>query len=472
MTDSLSKRSSRVLLIEDDATFSERMRRNLSTEGFEVEVAPSGMLALKRLREEFFDLVVTDIKMEGLSGLDVLKAIRAGDAEGLDPELPVVVLTSVNTVETAVEAMKLGAADYFTKEAEKRETVVRLRRVLDRSSLLNENRLLRAQLESQEALSELVGDSPAMRRIKEQIRNLGPSDAPVLITGETGTGKEVVARALHRASLRAREPFLDVNCAALPDENLFQSELFGHEKGAFTGAIAQRVGRLELAGHGTIFFDEIAELSRESQAKILKTVEQTEITRVGGTRPIRINCRILWATNKDLATEVKEGRFREDLYYRINVIPLHVPALRERVEDIEPLMRFFLSQFSQRHRRAERKISPEALLVLQRYEWPGNVRELRNVAERLVFLARHDEILAEDLRSCGIAAQSTDGGQVRLPENGVDLEEVERQYVIAALERAQWSQKDAAALLGISVDRMNARVKKFNLRHPSWRTHR
>lgn len=469
---STQPRSFRLLLIEDDPAFSERLRRNLASDGFEVEVASSGEAALVRLRRAFFDLVVTDIRMEGLSGLDVLRSIRAGEAEGLDPELPVVVLTSVNTVETAVEAMKLGAADYITKEAEKRETVVRLRRVLDQSRLLNENRLLRAQLESQQALSELVGDSPAMQRIKEQIRNLGPSDASVLITGETGVGKEIVARALHRASMRANEPFLDVNCAALPDENLFQSELFGHEKGAYTGAVSQRMGRLELAGRGTIFFDEIAELSRESQAKILKTVEQMEITRVGGTRPIRIDCRLLWATNKDLAAEVREGRFREDLYYRVNVIPLHIPPLRQRPEDIQPLMRFFLSQFARRHRRAEKALSPEALAMLQRYEWPGNVRELRNVAERLIFLAQQDVIRPEDLRQCGLAPQAADASQVRLPEEGVDLEEVERQYVIAALERTNWSQKDAAQLLGISVDRMNARVKKFNLRHPSWRTNR
>ncbi len=471
MAEIAPKRPLRLLLIEDDASFSERMRRNLASEGFDVGVADSGEEALGRLRQEFFDLVITDIKMQGMSGLDVLRRIRSGEGEGIDPDLPVVVLTSVNTVETAVEAMKLGAADYIGKDAEKRETVVRLRRVLEQSKLLNDNRKLRAQLESRTAFAELIGDSPAMQRIKEQIRSLGPSDAPVLITGDTGSGKELVARALHAASLRAHEPFIDVNCAALPDENLFQSELFGHEKGAFTGALNQRIGRLEMAGRGTIFFDEIAELSRESQAKILKTVEQMEITRLGGSRSIRIDCRLLWATNKELAAEVREGRFREDLYYRINVIPLHIPPLRERMEDIVPLMRYSLAHFARRHRKAELRISDEAQSMLKRYNWPGNVRELRNVAERLVFLAQHESILPDDLRRCGLAPPAAHP-TVNLPEEGIDLEEVERQYVIAALERAEWSQKEASRLLGISVDRMNARVKKFNLRHPSWRTNR
>jgi len=472
MTEVSSPRRCRLLLIEDETAYAERLRRNLETEGFEVEIAASGAEALGQLRGRFFDLVVTDIKMPDLSGIDVLRAIRSAESEGLDPDLPVVVLTSVNTVETAVEAMKLGAADYITKEAEKREVLVRLRRVLEQSRLLNENRLLRAQLETHEAFPELIGQSQALRRIKEEIHNLAASEATILISGETGVGKELVARALHRASPRANGPFLDVNCAALPDENFFQSEVFGHERGAFTGAVAQRKGRFELAAGGTLFFDEIGELSRESQSKILRAIEQLEITRLGGTRPIRIDCRIVCATNKDLQAEARAGRFREDLYYRVNVIPIHVLPLRQRVEDVAPLAACFLGQFASRHRRAPRRLSAEATAMLEAYAWPGNVRELRNVAERLALCAGSEEVGAEDLRRCGLGEPPLGASEVWLPEQGVDLEEVEKRYILAALQRAHWSQKEAAKLLNISVDRMNARVKKFGLRHPSWRTNR
>jgi DNA-binding NtrC family response regulator len=470
MSDSQMSRPRRLLIIEDDQAFAKRLALNLQREGFEVESAASGPEAIERLRATFFDLVVTDIKMPGMSGIDVLRAIRSGDEEGVDADMPVVALSSVNLAETAVEAMKLGAADYITKEAEKSEVVVRLRRVLEQSRLANENRLLRAQLERRDLFPEIIGQSETMRRIKREIQNVGPSGALVLITGETGVGKELVARALHRASPRADGPFLDVNCAALPDENFFQSELFGHERGAFTGAASQRKGRFELAAGGTLFLDEIAEMSRESQGKILKAIEQIEIIRLGGSRPIRIDCRIICATNTDLAAEVREGRFREDLFYRVNVIPIFVPALRDRPDDIALLMDHFLEQIALRHRRPARRLGLGTEGILRSYPWPGNVRELRNVAERLTFRGG-EEIGPEDLRVCGLGGASEPGG-VSIPEQGVDLDEVERQYVLAALRKADWSQKDAARLLNISVDRMNARVKKFQIRHASWRTNR
>ncbi len=470
MSDSKTSRPCRLLIIEDDQAFAKRLALNLQREGFEVESSESGPDAIERLRRTFFDLVVTDIKMPGMSGIDVLRAIRSGEEEGVDADMPVVALSSVNLAETAVEAMKLGAADYITKEAEKSEVVVRLRRVLEQSRLANENRLLRAQLERRDLFPEIIGQSETMKRIKREIQNVGPSGALVLISGETGVGKELVARALHRASSRADGPFLDVNCAALPDENFFQSELFGHERGAFTGATAQRKGRFELAAGGTLFLDEIAEMSRESQGKILKAIEQLEITRLGGSRPIRIDCRIICATNKDLASEVRKGRFREDLFYRVNVIPIFVPALRDRPNDIGVLMGHFLRGIASQHRRPSRGLGAGSEGILRSYPWPGNVRELRNVAERLTFCGS-EEIRPEDLRVCGLGA-SAEASDVSIPEHGVDLEEVEKQYVLAALRKADWSQKEAARLLNISVDRMNARVKKFEIRHPSWRTNR
>jgi DNA-binding NtrC family response regulator len=464
-----------ILVVEDDAAFAERLRRNLSTARFDVETAPDGAAALSRLRARHFDLVVTDIRMPAMGGLELIRTIKQEGADGVDPDVPIVVLTSVASVETAVEAMKLGAADYITKEAERQEIIVRLRKVLEQSELINENRLLRDQLERRDEFRELVGESEAMRRIKDEIQQIAGSKVTVLITGETGSGKELVARAIHRTGPTARGPFVDVNCAALPDDNLFQSEVFGHERGAFTGALFTRKGRFEQAHRGTLFLDEIAELSRESQGKILKALEQQTITRLGGTRPVHVECRFLFATNKDLLTEVKEGRFREDLYYRVNVFPIHIPPLRERRADIPLLVKFFADYFARQHRKPEFFFEESAMALLRDYHYPGNIRELRNIVERLVIRAKGDVITADQVRQVGLEPASAGAaapGIITIPEGGLDLEDVERQLVIAALNRAGWNQKEAAALLNISVDRMNARVRKFGLKHPAWRVHR
>jgi DNA-binding NtrC family response regulator len=464
-----------ILLVEDDAAFAERLRRNLATARFEVEIASDGASALNRLRARHYDLVVTDIRMPEMGGLELIRAVKQEGADGVDPDVPIVVLTSVASVETAVEAMKLGAADYITKEAERQEIIVRLRKVLEQSELINENRLLRDQLERRDEFRERVGESEAMRRIKDEIQQIAGSTVSVLITGETGSGKELVARAIHRTGPHARGPFVDVNCAALPDDNLFQSEVFGHERGAFTGALFTRKGRFEQAHRGTLFLDEISELSRESQGKILKALEQQTITRLGGTRPVHVECRFVFATNKDLLTEVKEGRFREDLYYRVNVFPIHIPPLRERRSDIPLLAKFFADFFARQYRKPEFFFEEGAMALLRDYHYPGNIRELRNIVERLVIRARGDVITAEQVRQVGLApaaGTAAPAGGITIPDGGLDLEEVERQLVIAALDRAGWNQKEAAALLNISVDRMNARVRKFGLKHPSWRVHR
>jgi len=292
-----------------------------------------------------------------------------------------------------------------------------------------------------------------------------------------------VARAIHRTSMRAKGPFVDVNCAALPDDNLFQSEVFGHEKGAFTDATYQRKGKFELANGGTLFMDEIGELSRESQAKILKALEQQTFTRLGGVRPISVNCRFIFATNKDLLDEVHAGRFRKDLYYRVAVFPIHVPPLRERPSDIPLLARFFADQFARKYNKPPFFFEERAMALLREYPYPGNIRELRNIIERLAIRARGDVITRGDVEQIGLghptapapAAAMGEGGPkpvVQLPDEGVDLEEVERQLVLEALERTGWNQKEAAALLRISVDRMHSRVKKFGLKHPSWRVHK
>jgi DNA-binding NtrC family response regulator len=473
----------KILLVEDDRAFAERLKKNLELSHYKVAIAESSEKALTLLREQEFDVVVTDIRLPGASGIDLIRHIKVETVDGVDGDIPVIVLTSVNSVDTAVEAMKLGAADYITKEAERQEILIRIGKVIEQARLLHENRLLRDQLAERDEFREIIGESPQIRRIKEEIGQIAQSDVTVLITGETGVGKELVARAIHRTSMRAKGPFVDVNCAALPDDNLFQSEVFGHEKGAFTDATYQRKGKFELANGGTLFMDEIGELSRESQAKILKALEQQTFTRLGGVRPISVNCRFIFATNKDLLDEVHAGRFRKDLYYRVAVFPIHVPPLRERPSDIPLLARFFADQFARKYNKPPFFFEERAMALLREYPYPGNIRELRNIIERLAIRARGDVITRGDVEQIGLghptapapAAAMGEGGPkpvVQLPDEGVDLEEVERQLVLEALERTGWNQKEAAALLRISVDRMHSRVKKFGLKHPSWRVHK
>lgn len=472
-----------ILIVEDDAVFADRLKRNLELADFTVEVAQNGAAALERLKGQSFDLVVTDIRMPRLGGIELITKLKREPLDDIDPDVPIVVLTSVNSVETAVEAMKLGASDYITKESERQEIILRIRKVLEQSQLVSENRLLRDQLERRDEFRELIGESEPMRRIKEEIAQFAGNTVNVLISGETGVGKELVARAIHRSGPNAKGPFVDVNCAALPDENLFQSEVFGHERGAFTDAHFMRKGKFELAHRGTLFLDEISELSKESQGKILKALEQNTITRLGGNRPIQVDCQFVFATNKDLLAEVNAGNFREDLYYRVNVIPMQIPALRERRGDIPMLAKFFADQFARKYNKAEFFFEESAMAQLRDYHYPGNIRELRNIIERLVIRARGDVITRAQIEQVGLATRQGSGAGgsaasakepplISIPEGGIDLENVERALVMEALEKAEWNQKDAATLLNISVDRMNSRVRKFNIKHPKWRVHK
>ncbi len=463
----------RVMIVEDDRDYAARLTKNLSASGFDVTATADAEAALGKLAEDRFDVVLTDIRLPGASGLDLLDRVARQAEAGEIEAPPIVVLTSINSVDTAVEAMRKGAADYLTKEATRDEIVLRLKNILDRAELASENKMLRRTLGRYEEFEEIVGASAWVKQLKEQVRQIAASDVAVLIQGPTGVGKELVARALHKASHRARGAFVEVNCAALPDENMFLSELFGHERGAFTGALNRKRGQFELADGGTLFLDEIGELGAQAQARLLKAVETLQFNRLGSERPIKVNCRLLFATNKVLGEEVKAGRFREDLFYRINIYPIEVPPLRARPEDVPPLARFFAARFADKHRLAPTEFAPESLDIMRANPWPGNVRELRNVVERLAIRFAGRTVDEAALREVGlIASAGSGGGAAILPEGGIDLEEVERSLVVQALERTNWNQRQAAALLGISVDRMNARVKKFNLTHPSWRVHR
>jgi two-component system NtrC family response regulator len=469
----MSVRTPVLLLIEDDLDFADRLRRNLALEGFRCDIAPTGREALDRLGSQYYDLVVTDIKMPDIDGVEIIRRAKSGAEAKIDSDVPMVVLTSVNDVRTAVEAMRGGAADYITKESERPEIVVRLRRVLEQSRLLNENRHLKDQLARATEFTEIVGESEAIRTIKGEIANVAPSDATILITGETGVGKELVARAIHRAGPRRDGPFVDLNCAALPDENLLLSELFGHERGAFTDAKALKKGRFELAQSGTLLLDEISDLSPNAQGNLLRVIETHQFTRLGGLRTLDVDCRIICATNADLAEAVAQGRFREDLFYRINVFPIRVPPLRERAQDISTLARYFVQQFATKYRRPAASFDDQALHLLCAYSWPGNVRELRNFCERLAIRTRKAVLDAELVGACGLGeTRPAPTTAVTIPDQGLDLDQMEKHLVLASLEKANWNQKRAAEMLGISVDRMNSRVKKWGIRHPSWRVHR
>ncbi|GAB6061943.1 sigma-54-dependent transcriptional regulator [Deferrisoma palaeochoriense] len=448
----------RVLVVDDDESLRRILEYNLAEEGYAVATAASGEEALEKLDRASFDLVVTDIKMPGMDGMDLLRRIKAEA-----PETQVIVITAFGTIEMAVEAMKAGAAEYITKPFNRDELKLAVRKALRVRDLEAENVRLRQEVRRIEEADKIVGDSPAMQAVYRLIEKVADSDASVLITGESGTGKELAARAIHRLSRRADRPFVAVNCAAIPRE-LLESELFGHKKGAFTGAIRDKKGRFEEAAGGTIFLDEIGEMPLDLQPKILRALQEREITPVGSNEVIRVDARVLAATNRDLEAEVEEGRFREDLYYRIAVVPIHMPSLRERPEDIPLLVAHFLKKLAPG--RAIR-ITPEAMEALTRYSWKGNVRELENTIERLLVLTEGDTIRLQDLpekiREPEPREGRGDGFSFHLPPEGVSLEDVERAVIEEALHRTGWNQTRAAKLLRIPRHILLYRMEKFGI---------
>jgi len=480
----------KILVIEDDESVRDVLRPFLQETGFEVTTAESGVTGVDMLRTEKFDLILTDLKLPGgIDGMGVLREVTANKIN-----VPVIVLTGYATVETAVEAMKNGAFDYITKPFNFDELMIILKKALSVSKLQKENVMLKMQLKKKYNFRGLIGDSPTMQVVYELIEKIADTDSTVLITGESGTGKELIAKTIHyNNGMRAVGPFVPLNCAAIP-KDLLESELFGHEKGAFTGAINTRIGRFELAQGGTLFLDEVGELDPSLQVKLLRVLQEREFERVGGVKTIKVDVRILAATNKDLENATREGKFREDLFYRLNVIPLHLPPLRKRIEDIPLLTAHFVQEFAKKRKREPLAVSPEAMECLIKYRWPGNVRELENLIERLTILVSGNAVHVSDLpeklnqmsfphmelhhrgadngaepeRAASISAiMPFNGSGFEFSESGIDLNvavsTMERNLIQKALQKTGGVRSRAAQLLGLNRTTLLEKMKKMGI---------
>jgi two-component system NtrC family response regulator len=452
----------RILIAEDEKTQRELLEGFLKKEGYFVTAVTNGREALQKLTGEFFDVVFLDFKMPELDGFQTLREIRR-----LYPDLPVVMMTAYGTVETAVASMKEGAVDYLMKPIDLDELLILLQKVVERSVLIQENRALKAQLQERYAFEHIVYGSPKMEEVMGLVARVAPSQVTVLIRGESGTGKELVANAIHYASPRSGKSLVKVSCAAIP-ETLLESELFGHEKGAFTGAVQRRVGRFEEADGGTIFLDEIGELSPGIQVKLLRILQEKEFQRLGSNLSVKTDVRVIAATHRNLEEAIKKGAFREDLYYRLNVIAIHLPPLRERKEDLPLLIDHFLKKYSAKNQKPVSDISKEARALLFRYSYPGNVRELENLIERAVVLCRGDVISTQDLPYHLREEKSERSWESRkeknLPES---LEEIEREMIWKALHEHQGVQTKTADSLGISERVLRYKIKKYRIQYGS-----
>jgi len=457
----------RILIADDHDSLRRGLVRVLTESGHDVEEAGNGNLAIEKLHEGSFDLVVSDLKMGGADGLDVLRTCKA-----LHPTTAVILMTAFSSVHTAVEAMRIGAFDYVPKPFEIEEMEVKIEKAIEHRRLQHEVDYLRHTQHDIYEFDRIVGSSGALKRVLDIVRKVARSNTTVLIRGETGTGKELIAGAIHHNSTRAARNYVKVNCAAL-QENLLESELFGHEKGAFTGADKQRIGRFEQADGGTLFLDEVGDMSQNTQAKILRVLQEHEFERLGGTRTIKVDVRLITATNRNLAAMVAAGQFREDLYYRLNVVSIDMPPLRDRKEDIPALADAFVRRFAGELKKRLEGLQPDALKLLMRYNWPGNIRELENALERAALLTDDRLINAEDVHLGDEPSRNgADQAQVvKLPPTGLALEEIERQALVEALRMSNWVQKDAAELLRISPRVINYKIKTLGIALPRGRRH-
>jgi DNA-binding NtrC family response regulator len=454
----------KILLVDDEPHLREGIGLALRDAGYEVTEAHDGEEACRLLEAEgVYDLILTDIMMPGKDGIEVLKRARLISESTL-----VIVMTAHGTVEGAVGAMQLGALDYIQKPFSLDALEMKVRRALEHGRMLSRLATLQ-EVPAEGQFPGIVGESPRMQDIFKMVLKVAASNATVMVLGETGTGKELIAESIHRNSERKGENFVKTNCAALHD-NLLESELFGHERGAFTGADKQRIGRFELANQGTLFLDEIGNMSLSTQAKVLRVLQNKEFERLGGSRSIRVDVRIVVATNKNLEEAITRGEFREDLFYRLNVVKIVLPPLRERGDDILPLARHFLERFSADLKKPVMGFSRAAVRALRHHMWPGNIRELENTIERAVLMAESVEIDARDLNLPGAdeIVPGVAAGSLALPPEGIKLEDLERQAVMEALRLHDWVQKDAARFLGISARVMNYKVQKYNITNSRW----
>jgi len=452
-----------ILVVDDEASIRRTLREILEYEDYAVDEAEHGEQALTALRSSSYDLVILDVKMPEPDGMDVLEVMAAEM-----PEVPALMISGHGTIETAVEATKLGAFDFIEKPPDLNRLLVTVRNALDRGELETENRRMRQTLSEQQEgdLTPIVGESEAIQEIKDTIERVAPTEARVLIMGENGTGKELVAKWIHHRSERREGPLVEVNCAAIPSE-LIESELFGHEKGSFTGATQQRIGKFELADGGTLFLDEVGDMSLSAQAKVLRALQENKIERVGGDRSIPVDVRVVAATNKDLMAEIDAGDFREDLYHRIGVILIDVPPLRERREDVPVITNYFADRLARRNGLAPKTFTDKALQRLKRYEWRGNVRELNNVIERLLILSRGDTVEADDVDRYIRPAGDSDGPGLALIHEYNDFtdarDQFEKIFIQQKLDEHDWNVSQTAKTIGIQRSHLYNKLNKYGI---------
>ena len=448
----------RILVIDDELAIRESLRMILEYDGYECLLAPTGQEGIALVERETPDLVFLDIKMPGMDGLEALRRIR-----DLDEILPIVMISGHGTVSTAVEAIKLGAFDFLEKPLASERVSVTIRNALDQHRLQDENRSWR---QAADVRHEMVGESPALRQITEVVGRAAPTNATVLLLGESGVGKELVARAIHKNSLRARERFVQVNCAAIP-EDLIESELFGHEKGSFTGAAERQIGKFEQADRGTLFLDEVGDMSLRAQAKVLRVLQEGEVERLGSARTLKVNVRVVAATNKDLTAEMEKGRFRDDLYFRLSVVPIPVPPLRERAEDIPELVRHFVTLFARENNFKAKRFTEAALDLMKRRQWKGNIRELRNLVERLIIMTPSDTIDAPDVGATfGVddRARSADNSRERLGTLREFKEDAERTFLVGMLREHGWNISKTAEVIDTPRSNLYKKLEQYQIR--------
>lgn len=446
----------KILIVDDEPSHRLMLFAHLKSD-YDVSEASDGFQAVEAVKQQFYDLVIMDIRMPGMDGLAALRQIKA-----ISPGIVVFIMTAFQSVETAREALRQGASDYIVKPVDAEELLGNIKREFSYRDLQRENTLLKERLDEQFTDSNIIARSAMMREVLQSVGLIAPSDATVLILGESGTGKELIANLIHARSPRSKKPFIKINCAALT-ETLLESELFGHEKGAFTGATGRKLGRFELADGGSLFLDEVGEMSQTTQVKLLRVLQEQQFERVGGTETITVDIRIITATNKDILEEVKANRFREDLYYRLNVVPVQLPSLRERREDIPPLAVYFLDFYSEKNQRGFMKILPDALDAMMRYGWPGNVRELENTIERGVIIARSEHLTTEELPpNIRKIAESETGYDSDVTVGGT-IKDMEKEFIARTLVSVAGNRTHAAKILGITRKTLQNKMREYNL---------